>query len=338
MSQAQALLLNMFEQGFLYAFLGLGVLLTFRFFRFPDLTAEGSYPLGGAVAAALLVAGANPFAATGAAVLAGAAAGLATALIHTKLRINNIIAGIIVMTALYSVNLRVMGRANTPLLTTPTVFGDVVAALNAVGLRLTENVLSTIPIAGVMAAAAAGALIWFCHTDLGLAVRATGQNETMALSLGVNIDRAKMVGLALSNGLIALSGALIAQNHGFADIGMGIGILVTGAAAVLIGEAIFGDRTVAVWVFAAIVGVVLYRLLVALALRVGLEPVDLRLVTALLLLLALAVPRWRAKILRWASRFSSCAARRRRSSPARPTPCTRSTGWTSRWRPETSSR
>src|SRR5437867_4355408 len=185
MGQAQALVLNMFEQGFLFAFLGLGVLVTFRFFRFPDLTAECSYPLGGAVPAALL---------------------------------------------------------------------------------------------------AAGELVWCCHTEVGLAARATGENETMALSLGVNVGRAKMVGLALSNGLIALSGALVAQNHGFADIGMGIGILVTGAAAVLIGEAIFGDRTVAVWVLAAIVGVLLYRLLVALALRVGLEPIDLRLVTALLLL------------------------------------------------------
>jgi putative ABC transport system permease protein len=255
MSQAQALLLNMFEQGFLFAFLGLGVLITFRFFRFPDLTAEGSYPLGGAVAAALLVAGANPFVATLTAILAGAAAGLATALVHTKLRINNIIAGIIVMTALYTVNLRVMGKANTPLLNTRTVFGDV-----AGWLGVTENVASTIPIAAVMLAAAAAALVWFFHTDLGVAVRATGHNETMALSLGVNVDRTKMIGLALSNGFIALSGALVAQNHGFADIGMGIGILVTGAAAVLIGEAIFGDRSVAVWVVAAIVGVVLYRL------------------------------------------------------------------------------
>jgi putative tryptophan/tyrosine transport system permease protein len=298
MTQAQALVLNMFEQGFLFAFLGLGVLITFRFFRFPDLTAEGSYPLGGAVAAALLVAGVNPFVATLAAIGAGAAAGLATALIHTKLKINNIIAGIIVMTALYTVNLRVMGKANTPLLATPTVFGDIVAGLNHFGLQLTENAASTIPIAGVMLAAASLLLVWFFHTDLGLVVRATGQNETMTLSLGVDVDRTKMVGLALSNGFIALSGALVAQNHGFADIGMGIGILVTGAAAVLIGEAIFGDRTVAVWVFAAIVGVVLYRLLVALALRLGMEPIDLRLITALLLLLALAVPQWRRKILR----------------------------------------
>jgi putative tryptophan/tyrosine transport system permease protein len=139
-------------------------------------------------------------------------------------------------------------------------------------------------------------LVWFFATDLGLAVRATGQNETMIASLGVDTDRTKMVGLGLSNAFIAFSGALVAQNHGFADIGMGIGILVTGAAAVLIGEAIFGDRTVAWWVVAVICGTVIYRLLVALALRVGLEPVDLRLVTAVLLLLALTVPRWRRHV------------------------------------------
>jgi len=298
MAQIEALAVNMFEQGFLFAFLGLGVLITFRFFRFPDLTAEGSYPLGGAVVAVLLVSGWNPFAATLAACLAGAAAGIVTALVHTKLKINNIIAGIVVMTALYTVNLRVMGKANVPLLNTPTVFGDVVSWLNALGLSLPDNAFTTIPIALVFLAIAAVALVWFFRTDLGLAVRATGQNEAMILSLGVDVDRTKMVGLALSNGFIALSGALVAQNHGFSDIGMGIGILVTGAAAVLIGEAIFGDRTVAWWVFAAIIGVLIYRLLVALALRVGFEPNDLRFITAVLLLLALAVPRLRTRILR----------------------------------------
>jgi putative ABC transport system permease protein len=298
MDQVEALALNMFEQGFLFAFLGLGVLITFRFFRFPDLTAEGSYPLGGAVVAALLVSGYDPFTATAIATLAGSAAGVVTALVHTKLKINNIIAGIIVMTALYTVNLRVMGKANTPLLNTPTVFGDIIEAFNAFGFGLRENALTTIPIAFAILAVASVALVWFFRTDLGLAVRATGQNEAMILSLGVDIDRTKMVGLALSNGFIALSGALVAQNHGFSDIGMGIGILVTGAAAVLIGEAIFGDRTVAWWVFAAIVGVVIYRLLVALALRVGLEPNDLRFITAVLLLLALAIPQLRGKILR----------------------------------------
>jgi putative ABC transport system permease protein len=296
--QVRALALNMLEQGFLFGFLGLGVLITFRFFRFPDLTAEGSYPLGGAVAASLLVSGFDPFSATFAAALAGGAAGAATALIHTKLRINNIIAGIIVMTALYSVNLRVMGRANIALLQTPTVVGDVVGWINHFGFALRENVFTTIPIAFVLLMAGAALLVWFFATDLGLAVRATGQNEPMILSLGVDTDRTKIVGLALSNAFIALSGALVAQNHGFADIGMGIGILVTGAAAVLIGEAIFGDRTIFVWVIAAIVGVVIYQLLVALALRVGLQPIDLRLVTAVLLLLALALPRLRPRILR----------------------------------------
>jgi putative ABC transport system permease protein len=298
LAQLNALLLNMLEQGFLFAFLALGVLITFRFFRFPDLTAEGSYPLGGAVVAALLVQGADAFVATLAAGLAGAAAGTVTALIHTRLRINNIIAGIIAMTALYSVNLRIMGKANTPLLTTPSVFSETVAALNGAGFNLSDNIFTTIPIAFVLLVLAGLVLIWFFATDLGLAVRATGQNEAMIISLGVDTEHTKIVGLALSNAFIALSGALVAQNHGFADIGMGVGILVTGAAAVLIGEAIFGDRSVAWWIAATIVGTLIYRLLVAGALRLGLEPTDLRLITAVLLLLALALPQARMRILR----------------------------------------
>jgi putative ABC transport system permease protein len=295
MTVLQILAGNTFEQGLLFAFLGLGVLLTFRFFRFPDLTAEGSYPLGGAVAGALLVAGANPFAATFAAALAGALAGIVTAVIHTRLRINSIIAGIIVMTAVYTVNLRVMGRANIPLLSTPSVFGDVVLALNAIGLPVREGVIANIAILVVFVGIVAVALALFLRTDLGLAVRATGENETMIRALGVDTDWTKIVGLGLSNFLIALSGALVAQNHGFADIGMGLGILVTGAAAVLIGEAIFGDRTIGWWIAAAIVGVLIYRLLVVLALYVGLQPIDLKLITAVLLLLALALPKLRQR-------------------------------------------
>ena len=291
MNVLQTLIGNTFEQGLLFAFLGLGVLLTFRFFRFPDLTAEGSYPLGGAVVAALLVSGINPFAATLAAALAGAAAGVVTALIHTRLRINAIIAGIILMTAVYTVDLRVMGRANTPLLSTPSVFGDIVAVANAVGLPIRESVVTNIVILAVFVAVVAILMAAFLRTDLGLAVRATGENETMIQALGVDTGWTKIVGLALSNFLIALSGALVAQNHGFADIGMGIGILVTGAAAVLIGEAVFGDRAIKVWIFAAIVGVLIYRLLVVLALYVGLQPTDLKLITAVLLLLALALPK-----------------------------------------------
>jgi putative ABC transport system permease protein len=188
-----------------------------------------------------------------------------------------------------------MGRANTALLDTPSVTGDVVAALNALGIPARESAVTNIAILLVVIVVLGLLLAAFFRTDLGLAVRATGENEAMIRSLGVDTDGTKMVGLALSNAFIALSGALVAQNHGFADIGMGIGILVTGAAAVLIGEAIFGDRTIGWWIVAALTGVVIYRLLVALALRVGLQPIDLRLVTAVLLLLALALPRLRLR-------------------------------------------
>src|SRR5579859_837018 len=164
MSQLHALLTNMLEQGFLFSFLGLGVLLTFRFFRFPDLTAEGSYPLGGAVAATLLVSGVNPFLATGIAVLAGAAAGMATALVHTKLRINNIISGIIVMTALYTVNLRVMGRANVSLLNTSSIVGEIANALQRFGIPAREDALMTIAVTALLIALVGCGLIVFLHT------------------------------------------------------------------------------------------------------------------------------------------------------------------------------
>ena len=293
MNQLVAMLTGTFEQGFLFGFLGLGVLITFRFFRFPDLTAEGSYPLGGAVAGALLVGGTGPGLATAAAVLAGAAAGMVTALVHTKLRINNIIAGIVVMTALYSVNLRVMGRANIPLLTTPSLTGEAVALANRIGLPFREGHASTIAVTLALLALAAFLLARFMHTDLGLAVRATGENETMIRALGVDTARTKLIGLAISNAFIALSGALVAQDHGFADIGMGTGILVTGAAGVMIGQALFGDGSIARWIGATIAGVLIYEFLVIAALRIGLAPTDLKLVTAALLLASLALPRLR---------------------------------------------
>lgn len=294
--QFTTLVVNTFEQGFLFGFLGLGVLITFRFFRFPDLTAEGSYPLGGAVAATLLVTNVNSFLATTLAVLAGTVAGVITGIIHTKFKINNIISGIIVTTAIYSINLRVMGRANTPLLNTPSVFGDTINWLANVGLRMQESDITDIAFLFVLLTLVGLALVAFLKTDLGLAVRATGENEAMIRSLGVNTDNTKILGLAISNGTIALSGALVAQNHGFADIGMGIGVLVTGAAAVMIGEAIFGDRSIERWVLAAIIGTVVYRLLVAVALRIGLDPNDLKMITAVLLLIALAVPRFRRSV------------------------------------------
>jgi putative ABC transport system permease protein len=295
-AQLRALVVNMLEQGALAGFLGFGVLISFRFFRFPDLTAEGSYPLGGAVAASLLVAGVPPVLATVAAIAAGVLAGMVTALIHTKLRINNIVAGIIVMTALYSVNLLVMGRANISLLSVHTLFDDATAALGiATQGGIVGETTVTIMLAFALLALAGVALAWFMHTDLGLAVRATGENQAMIRSLGVDTDRTKLIGLGLSNGAIALSGALVAQDDGFADIGMGIGILVTGAAAVMIGEALFGDGSIERWVVATVVGVLIYRFLVALALWLGLAPVELKLITACLLLLALSLPHLRTK-------------------------------------------
>ena len=283
----------MLEQGCLFAFLGLGVLITFRFFRFPDLTAEGSYPLGGAVVAALLVGRVNPFVATGVAALAGAAAGVVTG--HRPHEAPD------------QQHHRRHHRDDRHLLgehpghgplehaaaRDGSVFDDAVAGLAVLGLPVRGGPLANILVLVVALTVVALALGAFFRTDLGLAVRATGENETMIRGLGVNTNRTKILGLAISNAVIALSGALVAQNHGFADIGMGIGVLVTGAAAVLIGEAIFGDRTVGWWIVAAIVGVVIYRFLVALALRVGFQPTDLRLVTALLLLAALMLPRLR---------------------------------------------
>jgi putative ABC transport system permease protein len=297
--QLRVIIVNMFEQGFLFTFLAFGVLLTFRFFRFPDLTAEGSYPLGGAVVATLLVAGINPFAATGVAIVAGSVAGIVTALIHTKLKINPIIAGIITMTANYSVMLRIMGRANIPLLNVETVFDAILAPIETIvghPLILVQKSIAIIAFLAFLVAVISVLYWWFLRTDLGLAVRATGENETMIMSLGVNIDNTKIIGVSVSNGLIALSGALVAQNHGFADVGMGIGVLVAGAAAVLIGESIFGDRTVGWWIIASIVGMLIYRLLVALALRVGFRPTDLKLITAVLLLLALSMPKLRSQL------------------------------------------
>ena len=295
MAQLQAMAASTLEQGFLLSFLSLGVLITFRFFRFPDLTAEGSYPLGGAMVAALLVHNVNPVLATIAATLAGALAGMVTALVHTRLRINNIVAGIVVMTALYSVNLRVMGRANVSLLNTRSVFDDFQGVFASFGW-ITRPAFSTILLTILILCGLAFLLSRFMRTDLGLAVRATGENETMIRSLGVDTAWTKMVGLAVSNGAIALSGALVAQNHGFSDIGMGTGILVTGAAAVMIGEAIFGDGSIERWIVATLTGVLIYTFLVVLALRVGMAPTDLKLVTAALLLVSISLPRLRKRV------------------------------------------
>jgi putative tryptophan/tyrosine transport system permease protein len=285
--------------GLILSVLALGVYISFRIFDFPDITAEGSITLGAAVAAILLVSGLNPFAATAAAFCAGMAAGSLTGVLHTKFKINGLLSGILVMTALYSVNLHVMGKSNVPLLSA-TTFGnyaeDAARALGMAGsMRLfgwEVNVRDVSILVAVFAAIVimAVALDRFFRTHLGTAMRATGDNPQMIRALGVDVGAMVVLGLAVSNGLIAVSGALLAQYQGFADVQMGIGMLVWGLASVIIGEALVGVRSLGLSIVGTIMGSVLFRLLVAMALRWGLNPNDLKLITAIFVFGALILP------------------------------------------------
>jgi putative ABC transport system permease protein len=271
------------EQGLAYALVALGIALTFRVLAFPDLTVDGSFPLGAAVSARLIVAGVDPVLAILAAPVAGFAAGCLTGLLNTRLKINSLLAGILVMTILYSVNLRIMGRANIQLLDRATVFTPMEAL----------DISRFVPVVGfflVVALACKLLTDLFLHTEYGLALRATGDNEQMIRSLGVNTDTATVLGLGLSNALVALSGALIAQDQGFADVGMGIGMIVAGLASIIIGEAMIKPRTVFRLTLAAVVGSVLYRLIISLGLRLGLAPTDLKMATGIMVILALGIP------------------------------------------------
>ena len=272
-------------EGLVFAFVALGVYITFRVLAFPDLTVDGSFPLGGAVAAILIINGANPWLATMVAFVAGAGAGLITSLLNTKLRINALLSGILMMVALYSVNLIIMGRANIPLLREVTVF-DHVADWSGIESNLTLSIV----FCGVLLLLFLVFLNWFLRTEVGLALRATGDNEQMVRGLGASTDMTTIMGVSLSNGSVALAGALIAQNQGFADVGMGIGMIVMGLASVIIGEGLFRPRGLT-WVLLAVLGgTFAYRLFLGIALRLGLPPSDLKLITAALVVIALAVP------------------------------------------------
>lgn len=277
------------EQGLLYGLMVLGVYLSFRSLNYADLTVDGSLTLGAAIAASLIVAGHNPWLATIVAVLGGALAGMATGILHTRLRISPLLSGILTMTALYSVNLRVMGRANIPLLRVETIFDDIA------GLGLGEK-YAPLALAVATAAALVVLLRFFLETELGLAIRATGDNEQMIKSLGVNTDVTKIVGLSLSNALVALSGAYVAQYQHFADIGMGIGTIIAGLASVIIGEVLLGSPTIWRALLAVIGGSFFYRLVIAVVLWMGLQPTDLKLMTAILVVLALASPQIKRRL------------------------------------------
>ncbi|MFC2033795.1 ABC transporter permease [Chloroflexota bacterium] len=274
-----------FYEGLAYGFVVIGVYITFRVLSFPDLTVDGSFPLGGAVAAILIINNVNPWLATLAALGAGCCAGLGTALLNTKLRINALLAGILMMVALYSINLMIMGRSNIPLLRETTIF-DHVAQILGTDTNLTLSIIFMV----VLTAAILSILNWFLRTEIGLALRATGDNEQMVRGLGGNTDMTTMLGVAISNGLVALSGALIAQNQGFCDVGMGIGIIVMGLAAVIIGEGLFRPRGVTTILLAVVGGSFAYRMFIGIALRMGLPPTNLKLITALLVIVALAIP------------------------------------------------
>lgn len=287
------------EQGFVFALMALGVFITFRVLDFPDLSVDGSFPLGAAVSAKLIIDGYDPFLALVISLAAGLAAGAMTGFLNTKFKISSLLAGILTMTALYSVNLRVMGRANIPLLREPTFLSVLQESFTSRYLALICFLILVILVKLT--------IDWLLHTELGLALRATGDNPEMIRSLGVNTDRMKILGLSLSNGLVALSGGLVAQYQGFADVGMGIGTIVAGLASVIIGEVLLRPRKIAAQVLAAIVGSVVYRLVIFFALRMGFAPTDLKLVTAVLVIIALAAPHisHQRKQARFVAKFAS---------------------------------
>ncbi len=280
------------EIGLIFGLVALGVYVSFRVINFPDLTVDGSFPLGGAVAATLIVAGVNPFVATAAAIAAGAAAGMLTAWLNVRLRIMQLLASILVMIALYSINLRIMGKPNVALISEATVF-------SLADFGLFPDYLLRPLVLLVVVIAAKLLLDLFFASEAGLAMRATGCNPRMARAQGISTDRQTIVGLALSNALVALAGALFVQSQGGADISMGIGTIVIGLAAVIIGETIVPARSLVVTTAACVVGALLYRFFIALALNsdfIGLQAQDLNLVTAVLVAFALLVPAYKRRL------------------------------------------
>lgn len=282
------------ESGLIFALVALGVYISFRVLDFPDLTADGSFPLGGAVAAISIIAGINPWIACLLGTLAGAGAGIITAWLHVKLGILQLLASILVMVALYSINLRIMGSPNLSLLGEETVFSALVTDQNGFWMRC-------VIIGGVVVVAKL-LLDWFFNTETGLTMRATGSNLKMSQAQGINTSWQTILGMAISNALIALAGALFVQTQGGVDISMGIGTIVIGLAAVIIGETIIPAKRILWLTFAVILGAVLYKFFIQVALsstllkNIGFGPQDLSLITALLVIFALILPKLKSQI------------------------------------------
>lgn len=300
------------EQGIIYAIMALGVYLTFRVLDFPDLTVDGSFVTGAATAATMIVLGYHPLLATLAAIVAGFIAGCITGLLHTKGNINPLLAGIIMMIGLYSVNLRIMGFSNenatslpnVPLLNNETLFTQFANfwellgidafmsnMLKSMGVENPPQTWGTLFVVIILTVVLKFVVDWFLKTEVGLAIRATGDNRRMIRSFSANTDHLIILGVGLSNGLVALAGALIAQYSKYSDATMGIGMITVGLASVIIGEAIFGTKSIMRTTLAVIVGAIIYRIVLAIALRVPfLDASDMKMITAIIVILALIVP------------------------------------------------
>jgi putative ABC transport system permease protein len=302
------LMLSAWTIGLILSLLSLGTYISFRVFHFPDITVDGSLTLGAAAGAIMIVNGHNPLVATAVGAISGALAGATTGVLNTRFGINKLLAGILTMTALYSINLHIMGKSNVPLLSSKSLITMTESAISRVVPRETISIagwevarrdLSSLLFALFCAAVIGLVMYWFFRTNAGSAMRATGDNEQMIRALGVSVENMTIIGLALSNGLVALAGALLAQYQGFADVQMGIGTVVWGLASVIIGEALVASDSLGFTIIGAIMGSVLFRLMVAIALRWGLEPNDLKLITAAFVFVALIVPafakRWSVK-------------------------------------------
>ncbi|HBI72288.1 MAG TPA: ABC transporter permease [Lachnospiraceae bacterium] len=284
------------SQGLTWAILALGVYITFRILDFADMSCEGSFALGGSVSAVLMVRlGWDPFLTVIAATLAGMLAGYVTGFLHTKLKIPAILSGILTMIGLYSINLRIMGQANTPLLGQRTMISIGKGLLpEAAELGILDSTLQTWVTMGiglVFTVAVIGLLYWYFGTEVGCCIRATGNNEVMVRAQGVNTDHMKILGLVISNGLIALSGALVTQSQGYADVKMGVGAIVIGLASIVIGEVLFlRPRNFALRLFSIMIGSIIYRMIIAVVLQLGLNTDDLKLFTAIVVTIALSIP------------------------------------------------
>lgn len=284
------------EQGLVYGIMVLGVYLTFRILDFPDLTVDGSLPLGAAVSAVGITSGINPFITLLFALGAGFLAGVVTAVLNTKFKILHLLASILTMIALYSINIRIMSGPNIALLASDNVFDTVIAA----GV---PPQYASILVFGLFALICLGLLVWFLSTEFGQTVLATGDNPQMITALGVNTHTVIIISVGLSNGLVALSGALVAQNQGAADVGMGIGTIIAGLASVIIGETLFGSKSILRAFTAALLGSIVYRFAIAFALsaKIGsfsFSPSDLNLITAFLVITALIAPTIKRRLLK----------------------------------------